>query len=79
MNKLFDPELFQRLETDIKQLVNACQTLATENRALQEKYDNLQKDNQHLQQRHLRAIQHAQAIVDELTMSEDSKEYEFAP
>lgn len=80
MNKLFDPELFQRLEADIKQLVNACHTLATENKALQEKYDILNKDYQHLQQRHLKAIQHAQSIMDELMMSaEESKDYEFAP
>ncbi|MFN7097393.1 MAG: hypothetical protein ACK4PR_07530 [Gammaproteobacteria bacterium] len=67
MDKLFDSELLQRIEGDIKQLVEQCQRLTAENRTLREKQQLLMDDYQQLHKRHLRVIQQAQMMVDELT------------
>lgn len=74
MNKLINPELFERLETDIKQLISTCQALTEENQMLYQKYDALQKKHTHLKQKQHDALLHAQAIVEELILQEEYTE-----
>ncbi|MBY0545087.1 MAG: hypothetical protein K2Q14_06015 [Gammaproteobacteria bacterium] len=68
MTKILEPIFFEQLETDVKKLIQSYQEVKDENARLLEQYTTLQHKYQALQQGQLRAIQHAQAIVDELAV-----------
>lgn len=76
MSALFDPELLSRLETDVKSLLQAHKALQQENEVLRQHVSALQQDYQHLMQRNQQAVQHAKAVLEQLTLSQDAPAYE---
>lgn len=77
MQNLIEPDLIARIETDIKILSDYCRTLTEDNQRLREDNRLLEEQCNAIEEHRMMAIEHAKAILEELSIKEDTHLNEF--